>query len=87
MPRVKPKARITVTLDPAMARTPGDQIRWRGTTRSETVEQAVSEWVRRQVEERELVDGLGAKVEGERAARGAHEARIAAQMVLEALRY
>jgi hypothetical protein len=72
-----------------LARTLDDQIRRRGVTRSEAVEQAFSEWVRRQVEERGLVDGLGAKVEvqDERAARGAHEARIAAQMVLEALRY
>jgi hypothetical protein len=90
MPRVKPKARITVTLDPALARTLDEQLRWRGMTRSEAVEQAVSEWVRRRVEEdRELVDGFRARVEaqGERAARGAHEARIAAQMVLEALHY
>lgn len=93
MLRSRPKVRVTVSLDASVARQLDEQRRGMDLNRSEAVEEAIAEWVRRGVEQdRERVDGLGAKVEAQadrvdRVARQVSEARIASGMVLEALRH
>lgn len=93
MLKSRPKVRVTVSLDASVARQLDEQRKGRDLNRSEAVEEAIAEWVRRGVEQdRERVDGLGARVEAQadrvdRVARQAGEARIASGMVLEALRH
>jgi hypothetical protein len=88
MPRGRTKARITVAIDPVLARALDGQAKSRGVTRSAAVEEAVSEWLRSRIEETygvlERSRGNGrARSRGSEAA----EAAVAAGMVLEALRH
>jgi predicted transcriptional regulator len=82
------KSRITVAIDPALARALDGQARDRGVTRSAAVEEAISEWLRRRIEETYGV--LERSKENGRAGSGrseAADAAIVAEMVLEALRH
>ena len=88
MPEGRTKSRITVAIDPALARGLDGQARSRGVTRSAAVEEAISEWLRSRIEETygalEWLEGNGRSSLG----RGeAAEAAVAAGMVLEALRH
>ena len=88
MPGGRSKARITVAIDPVLARGLDGQAKSEGVTRSAAVEEAISEWLRRRIEETYAV--LERSGENRRARSGrseATEARIAAGMVLEALRH
>ena len=88
MPRGRTKSRITVAIDPALARALDGQARSGGVTRSAAVEEAVSEWLRRRIEE--TYGLLERSKENGSAGPGrndAAEARIIAGMVLEALRH
>lgn len=76
MPRNGSKTRFTVAVNPSVADLLDRVVAGMRTTRSAAVEEAVSEWLRRRVEQDlRRLDGTG---EG---------ARLAAMMVLEALRY
>jgi predicted transcriptional regulator len=82
------KSRITVAIDPVLARALDGQAKSGGLTRSAAVEEAVSEWLRRRIEETYGV--LERSSESERVRSGpseAAEAAVAAGMVLEALRH
>jgi hypothetical protein len=88
MPGGRTKARITVAIDPMLARALDGQAKSRGVTRSAAVEEAISEWLRSRIEETYGV--LERSKENGRSGSGrseAAEARIAAGMVLEALRH
>ncbi len=87
MPGRRTKSRITVAIDPALARALDGQAASKDITRSAAVEEAISEWLRRRIEETYgALDGLGEN--GRSSGRSeAAEARIAAGMVLEALRH
>ena len=70
------KTRFTVAVDAGVADLLDRTVAGTKTTRSAAVEEAVSEWLRRRMEQdRRRLDGIG------------DEARLAAVMVLEALRY
>jgi ribbon-helix-helix CopG family protein len=88
MPGGRTKARITVAIDPILARALDGQAASKGMTRSAAVEEAVSEWLRSRIEETyAILEGGG---ENGRAGRGrseAAEAAVAAGMVLEAFRH
>ena len=76
VPRHGTKARFTVVMDPNVADLLDHAVAGAGTTRSAAVEEAVAEWIRRRMErDRRRLDGVG------------DEARTAAMMVLEALRF
>ncbi len=87
--RGRTKARITVAIDPVLARELDGQARARGLTRSAAVEEAISEWLRSRIEETYgALDGLGENGRARSSGRSeAAEARIASGMVLEALRH
>jgi hypothetical protein len=88
MPGGRTKARITVAIDPVLARALDGQAASAGVTRSAAVEEAISEWLQRRIEETYRI--LERSREDRRARSGrseAAEARIAAGMVLEALRH
>ena len=88
MPGGRTKSRITVAIDPALARALDGQAKSKGITRSAAVEEAISEWLRRRIEE--TYGLLERSKENGRAGPGrsdAAEARIIAGMVLEALRH
>jgi hypothetical protein len=89
MPRGRTKARITVAIDPILARALDGQAKSRGVTRSAAVEEAVSEWLRSRIEETYGVLERSGENNGRARSRlsEAAEARIAAGMVLEALRH
>jgi predicted transcriptional regulator len=86
--RGRTKARITVAIDPVLARGLDGQAWARGLTRSAVVEEAISEWLQRRIEETyRILERTG---ENERARSGrseAAEAAVVAGMVLEALRH
>lgn len=87
MPGGRTKSRITVAIDPALARALDGQARASGVTRSAAVEEAVSDWLRARIEEVYGVlerDGAGRAGSGRS---DATEAAVAAGMVLEALRH
>jgi hypothetical protein len=89
MPGGRTKARVTVAIDPVLARALDSQTRARGLTRSAAVEEAISEWLRSRIEETYGVLERGGENNG-RARSGlseATEAAVAAGMVLEALRH
>ena len=88
MPGGRTKSRITVAIDPVLARALDGQAKSRGVTRSAAVEEAVSEWLRSRIEEDygalDRLKGNGRSSIG----RGeAAEAAVAVGMVLEALRH
>jgi hypothetical protein len=88
MPGRRTKARITVAIDPVLARALDGQVKSRGVTRSAAVEEAISEWLRSRIEE--TYGLLERSKENGRARPGlseAAEAAVAAGMVLEALRH
>jgi hypothetical protein len=87
MPGGRTKSRITVAIDPVLARALDGQARSGGVTRSAAVEEAISEWLRRRIEETYgALDRFGGN--GRSPGRSeAAEAAVAAGMVLEALRY
>jgi hypothetical protein len=88
MPVKRTRARITVAIDPVLARALDGQAKSRGVTRSAAVEEAISEWLRRRIEEDyEALDRLGGDGRSSSGRSEAAEARIAAGMVLEALRH
>jgi hypothetical protein len=87
MPGGRTKSRITVAIDPVLARALDGQARSGGITRSAAVEEAISEWLRRRIEE---TYGLLERSGGNGRSPGrseAAEAAVAAGMVLEALRH
>lgn len=86
MPGGRTKTRITVAIDPGLAKALDARVRGKGTTRSAAVEEALSWWLRVMAEQDgEEIEQLS---NGRRTGRGeAAEARIAVEMVLEALRY
>lgn len=87
MPGGRTKTRITVAVEPALVRALDGQAKSRGLTRSAAVEEALSEWLRRRMEEdSETLDRLDGR-NGTTKRGGADEAEIAARMVLEAMRY
>jgi len=89
MPGGRTKARITVAIDPVLARALDGQAKSSGVTRSAAVEEAVSEWLRRRIEETYGALERGGE-NNERVRSGlseATEAAVAAGMVLEALRH
>ena len=76
MPRHGSKTKFSVVMDPVVAELLDRAMAGMGITRSAAVEEAVSEWLRRRMgQDRRRLDGA------------LDEARIAATMVLEALRY
>lgn len=87
MPGGRTKAKITIAIDPVVARALDAWAEARGVSRSAAAEEAVSEWLRRVMEEQgEALD----RADGRRSRTGrgeAAEARIAAGMVLQAMRY
>ena len=88
MPGGRTKSRITVAIDPVLARALDAQARSGGITRSAAVEEAISEWLRSRIEE--TYGFLERSKENGRARPGrsdAAEAAVAAGMVLEALRH
>lgn len=89
----KTKSKISLALDPALVRALDAKARGRGASRSATAEEAMWEGIRLQVEaEREALGMIGDRL-GASGARSpgrgseASEAKIAAGMVLEALKY
>jgi predicted transcriptional regulator len=88
VPRGRTKARITVAVEPGIARALDEVARGRSITRSAAVEEAVEGWLRGRIEEQgEALDRLSEK-RGLRNGEGPDSAAgIAAWMVLEALRY
>lgn len=88
MPGGRTKARITVAIDPVLARALDGQAKSGGVTRSAVVEEAVSEWLRGRIEETYgVLERSGENGIARPGSRAATEARIAVGMVLEALRY
>ncbi len=88
MPRRRTKARITVAIDPILARALDGQAASRGATRSALVEEAISEWLRNRIEETYgALDRFGGNGRAQSGRSEAAEVRIAAGMVLEALRH
>ncbi len=87
MPKGRTKSRITVAIDPALARALDGQAKSKGLTRSALVEEAISEWLRSRIEETYgALDRFGGN--GRSPGRSeAAEARIIVGMVLEALRH
>jgi hypothetical protein len=88
MPGGRTKSRITVAIDPVLARALDGQANSGGITRSAAVEEAISEWLRHRIEETYRI--LEQSKENGRAGPGrseAAEAAVAAGMVLEALRH
>lgn len=93
MPPGRTKSRITVAIEPVLARALDAQARSMGVTRSALVEEAISEWLRRRIEEDygtlqglEKKNGKALSTPGETSEEDG-EATVAARMVLEALRY
>jgi predicted transcriptional regulator len=87
VPRGRTKARITVAVEPGIARALDEVARGRSITRSAAVEEAVEGWLRGRIEEQgDALDRLSEK-RGSRNGEGTDLASIAAWMVLEALRY
>jgi hypothetical protein len=89
MPGGRTKSRITVAIDPALARALDGQAKSKGSTRSAAVEEAISEWLRSCIEE---TYGILERSGGNNGRAGpgrsdAAEAAVAAGMVLEALRH
>jgi hypothetical protein len=88
MPGRRTKARITVAIDPILARALDGQAASKGMTRSAAVEEAVSEWLRSRIEKTYAILERGGENGRARSGRSeAAEARIVARMVLEALRH
>lgn len=87
MPGGRTKTRITVAVEPALVRALDGQAKSRNTSRSAAVEEALTEWLRRRMEEDAealyRLDGRGGGARRD----GADEAEITARMVLEAMRY
>jgi urease gamma subunit len=85
--RTQEKVRVTVSLPAAVARQLDEQRRGLDLNRSEAVEEAVAEWVRRRIEtDQDRITGFGDRMDQqthvlERAT------RMAAEIVLEALRH
>jgi len=87
MPGGRTKARITVAIDPVLARALDGQAKSGGMTRSAAVEEAISEWLRGRMEETYgALDRFGGNARSPGRSEAA-EARIAAEMVLEAFRH
>lgn len=87
MPGRRSKARITVAVEPALVRALDGQAKSRNTSRSAAVEEALTEWLRRRMEEdSEALDRLDGR-DGTTRESGADEAEVTARMVLEAMRY
>lgn len=86
MPGGRTKTRVTVAIDPGLAKALDARVRGQKMTRSAAAEEALAWWLRVMAEQDgEEIDRLG---KGRIAKRSeAAEARIAAAMVLEALRY
>ena len=89
MPGGRTKARITVAIDPILARALDGQAASKGMTRSAAVEEAVSEWLRSRIEETYgVLERSGGNNGRARSGRSdAAEAAVAAGMVLEAFRH
>lgn len=88
MPEGRTKARITVAIEPGIARALDEVARGRSITRSAAVEEALEGWLRGRIEEdREALDRLSEKGVSRNGAGPASEASITAWMVLEALRH
>jgi hypothetical protein len=88
MPGGRSKARITVAIDPILARALDGQAKSGGVTRSAAVEEAVSEWLRARIEETYgVLERSGGNGRARPGRSEAAEARIALGMVLEALRH
>ena len=88
MPGGRTKARITVAIDPVLARALDGQAKSGGITRSAAVEEAVSEWLRNRIEDDYgALDRLEGNVSSSLGRGEAAEAAVAAGMVLEALRH
>ena len=84
MPKERTKSRITVAIDPVLARALDGQAKSGGITRSAAVEEAISEWLRSRIEETYgALDRFG----GDGMSLRRSEAAVAARMVLEALRH
>ena len=87
MPEGRTKARITVAVEPGIARALDERARGRSITRSAAVEEALEDWLRGRIEEdREALERISER-RGSRNGTAASEAGIGAWMVLEALRY
>ncbi len=87
MPGGRSKTRITVAVEPALVRALDGQAKSRNVSRSAAVEEALTEWLRRRMEEdAEALDRLDGR-NGTTKGSGADEAEIVARMVLEAMRY
>ena len=85
MPGGRTKTRITVAIDPGLAQALDARARGRKINRSVAVEEALTWWLREMAEQDgERLDRLS---NGRRRRSEATEAQIAAEMVLEALRY
>ena len=88
MPRGRTKARITVAVEPGIARALDERAKGRSITRSAAVEEALEGWLRGRIEEdREALERISEKRGSRNGAGLASEAGIGAWMVLEALRY
>jgi 50S ribosomal subunit-associated GTPase HflX len=86
--RGRTKTRITVAIDPVLARALDGQAKSGGMTRSAAVEEAISEWLRNRIEETYgLLERGGGNGRAGPGRSEAAEARIIAGMVLEALRH
>jgi hypothetical protein len=88
MPGGRTKSRITVAIDPMLARALDGQAKSGGMTRSAAVEEAISEWLRRRIEETYgVLERSGDNGRARTGRNEAAEAAVAAGMVLEALRH
>ncbi len=88
MPGGRTKTKISIAIDPVIARVLEARAKAKGVSRSAAVEEALSVWLRRLIEEEHgVLDRLeeNGRLSGPRG--DAEEARIAAGMVLAAMRY
>lgn len=86
MAAVRAKVRVTVSLDPEVARQLDEQRRGRELNRSEAVEEAVTGWVRQRIEvDQERVTGLSRRLDQQRRELEG-QVRLSAQEILEALK-
>ena len=87
MERTRQKVRVTVSLPAAVARQLDEQRSGLGLNRSEAVEKAVAEWLRRRIEaDQGRIIGLSERMD-EQSRTLERATRMAAEIVLEALRY
>lgn len=86
MPEGRAKTRFTVAVDPGLARALDFRVKGSGMTRSAAVEEALSCWLRASAQkDAGELDRSGGGQEARRSE--AAEAKVAARMVLEALRF